>query len=83
MAKAGKALVFSGVCLVFALLVASSLSEARKVAGKTYVNTPIGRLPPRCVHKVVSGSEIEETDNGVLIIKHPRLVAVPFTQPNP
>ena len=68
--------MFSGVCLVFALLVASSLCEARKVAGKTYVNTPIGRLPPRCVHKVHSGSEIEETDNGVLIIKHPRSVAV-------
>jgi len=52
-----------------------------KVNNKNYfVNTPIGRLPPRCVHKVRSGSELEETDNGVVIVKHPS--HDPYTLPH-
>lgn len=39
---------------------------------KGYVNTPIGRMPPHCVHTVKSGSEIFETDAGVVVVKHPR-----------
>jgi len=60
--------------VVVSVVVATSVlcvEGARTGLGKDYINTPIGRLPPRCVHKVRSGSEIEEMDNGVVIIKHP------------
>jgi len=47
--------------------------------GEGYVNTPIGRLPPHCVHNVRTGSELYETDNGVVIVKHPS--HEPYTLP--
>jgi len=62
----------------FAVQIALSVQVGTKV-DKGYVNTPIGRLPPHCVHTVRSGSEIYETEKGVVIIKHPS--HEPYTLP--